>query len=304
MITITQEMFFEEIAQAVFNDLKLKLLEKQRNHCMRVDYLPASVMRFACEKINSDAELRSKEIEAYVLSSVVSNKYEIESGRLVELRNRFNFGVLVIFIPQGFRGAAEDSYDIHTFEAYDLAGVLNEHKKSIIFSFPENEQGIIESVFSANPIRKQRIENQLKYLLALKKDGCTWETAGAYLHYLNIIPDLKLKEDDVQQRIQRNSDCVDNLIDSDKTLFLAIDSMVNKGLDPKFNNIKTHLLEFFRNRNQVKVTEWTETILIDEDWRSKISFDKWKFKDLAGEDIELYLESFRDKDGKPLLHTG
>ncbi len=63
MITITQEIFFEEIAQAVFNDLKVKLLEKQRNHCMRVDYLPASVMRFACEKINSDTELKSKEIE-------------------------------------------------------------------------------------------------------------------------------------------------------------------------------------------------------------------------------------------------
>jgi len=304
MITITQEIFFEEIAQAVFNDLKLKLLEKQRNHCMRVDYLPASVMRFACEKINSDAELRSKEIEAYVLSSVASNKYEIESGRLIELRNRFDFGVLVIFIPQGFRGAAEDSYDIHTFEAYDLAGVLNEHKKSLILSFTEDEQNIIESVFTSNPVKKQRIENQLKYLLALKKDECTWETAGAYLHYLNLIPDLKLKEDDVQQRIQRNSDCVDNLIDSDKTLFIAIDSIVNKGLDPNFNNIKTHLLEFFRNRNQVKVADWTETILIDEDWRSKISFDKWKFKDLAGEDIELYLESFRDKDGKPLLHTG
>lgn len=304
MITITQEIFFEEIAQAVFNDLKEKLLEKQPNHCMRVDYLPASVMKYACEKINSDAQLKSRNVEAYVLASITSNKCEIESGRLIELRNRFNFGVLVIFIPQGFRGAAEDSYDIHTFEAYDLAGVLNEHKNSIILTFPDDEQKIIGSIFSTTHVRKQRIENQIKYLLALKKDDCTWETSGAYLHYLNLIPDLKLKEEDVQQRIQRNSDCVENLIDSDKTLFLAIDSMVNKGLDPNYNNIKTHLHEFFRNRNQVKVTEWTRNILTDEGWRSKISFDKWKFKDLAGEDIELYLESFRDKDGKPLLHTG
>jgi hypothetical protein len=40
MVTITQEIYFEEIAQAVFNDLKAKLLNKQRNHCLRVDYLP------------------------------------------------------------------------------------------------------------------------------------------------------------------------------------------------------------------------------------------------------------------------
>ena len=30
MVTITQELFFEEIAQAVFNDLKAKLLLKQK----------------------------------------------------------------------------------------------------------------------------------------------------------------------------------------------------------------------------------------------------------------------------------
>ncbi|MDD3639988.1 MAG: DUF87 domain-containing protein [Bacteroidales bacterium] len=304
MITITQEIFFEEISKAVFNDLKSKLLGKQRNHCLRVDYLPTPVMNYTCDKINADTELQSKDVEAFVLSARASNSNEIESGRLIELRNRLNFGVLVIFIPQGFRGAAEDSYDIHTFEAYDLAGILNEHKKNVIESFPEDQQKIINEVFSSNPAKKQRIENQLKYLLALKLDECTWETAGAYLHYLNLIPDLKLKEADAQQRIQRNFDCVDNLSDSDKTLFIAIDAMVNKGLDPNYNNIKKHLLEFFRNRNQVKVEEWTGIILNEDDWRGKISFDKWKFKDLAGEDIELYLDSFRDKEGNPLAHTG
>jgi DNA phosphorothioation-dependent restriction protein DptH len=304
MITITQQIFFEEISKAVFNDLKRKLLGKQRNHCLRVDYLPTPVMNYTCEKINADPELQTKEVEAFVLSAHATNANEIESGRLIELRNRLNFGVLVVFIPQGFRGAAEDSYDIHTFEAYDLAGVLNEHKKTLVASFPEDQQTIIHEIFSSNPVKKQRTENQLKYLLALKMDESTWETAGAYLHYLNLIPDLKLKEADAQQRIQRNSECVDNLSDSDKTLFIAIDAMVNKGLDPKHNNIKKHLLEFFRNRNQVKINEWTEAILNEEEWRGKISFDKWKFKDLAGEDIELYFDSFRDKDGNPLSHTG
>lgn len=304
MITITQEIFFEEIAQAVFNDLKNKLLGKQRNHCMRVDYLPTPVMNFACNKLNSDAELKAKDVEAYVLTTKAENAYEIESGRLIELRNRLNFGVLVIFIPQGFRGAAEDSYDIHTFEAYNLAGVFNEHKKTLINSFTEDEQKIIKSVLDSSAARKQRVENQFKYLLALSKDDCTWETAGGYLHYLNLIPDLNLKAEDAQWRILRNSECVENLSDSDKTIFLAIDVLVNKGLDPKHNDIKTHLLEFFRNRNQVKVNNWTETILTDTDWLKKISFDKWKFKDLAGEQIEVYLDSFRDKERNPLLTTG
>lgn len=304
MVTITQEIYFEEIAQAVFNDLKAKLLNKQRNHCLRVDYLPKDVMHFACEKINTDAELTAKQVEAYVLTDKKSAPFEVESGRLIELRNRLDFGVLVVFIPQGFKGAAEDSYDIHTFESYDLAGVLAQHRNAIINSFPEEQQAIVKSVMETSVARKQRIENQLRYLLALKNDECTWETAGAYLHHLNLIPDLKLKEEDVQARLLRNGECVDQLSDIDKTIFLAIETMVNKGLDPSHGEIKKHLLEFFRNQKQVNILAWTEKILTDKDWLKKISFDKWRFKDLAGDQIELFLEPFRDKLGNPLSATG
>lgn len=304
MVTITQEIYFEEIAQAVFNDLKAKLLNKQRNHCLRVDYLPKDVMHFACEKINTDADLKAKEVEAYVLTDNKSEAFEVESGRLIELRNRLDFGVLVVFIPQGFKGAAEDSYDIHTFESYDLAGVLAQHRNAIINSFPEEQQAIVKSVMETSVARKQRIENQLRYLLALKNDECTWETAGGYLHHLNLILDLKLKEEDVQARLLRNGECVEQLSDTDKTIFLAIEAMVNKGLDPSHGEIKKHLLEFFRNQNQVKVRDWTEKILTDKDWLKKISFDKWRFKDLAGDQIELFLEPFRDKSGNPLSTTG
>lgn len=304
MVTITQEIFFEEIALAVFNDLKRNLLYKQRNHCLRVDYLPSAVMTYACEKLNLDADLKAMDVEAYILTDSKQKPFEVESGRLIELRNRLSFGVLVVFIPQGFKGAAEDSYDIHTFEAYDLAGVLTEHKTALINSFTEEEQKIIKSVLNNSVSRKQRIENQLRYLLALKHDECTWETAGGYLPHLNLIPDLKLKEEDAQARLLRNGECVENLSDADKTTFLAIEALVNKGFDPEYNHVKSALLTFFRTQNQVDTREWTEKILLDRDWLKQISFDKWKFKDLAGEQIELYLEPFRDKDGNPLSTTG
>jgi DNA phosphorothioation-dependent restriction protein DptH len=304
MVTITQEIFFEEIAKAIFNDLKSKLLNKQRNHCLRVDYLPNPVMLHACEKINQDPELQQKQVEAYVLTEKQESPFEVESGRLIELRNRLDFGVLAIFIPQGFRGAAEDSYDIHTFEAYDLAGVLNNHKKLLIAGFSTEQQSIIDIVLGTSAASKQRIEGQIKYLLALKQDDCTWETSGAYLHYLHLIPDLKLKQEDAQARILRNSESVEQLSDSDKTTFLAIDALVNKGLDPDTNDIKTNLLEFFRIESPVLVSQWTKKILQETEWLKKLSFDKWKFSDLAGDQIELYLEAFRDKDGTPVISSG
>lgn len=300
---MTQDKYFEEIAQAVFNDLKSKLVNKQPNHCLRVDYLPNEVMSYACEKINSDAELRNKEVEAYILTDKKEQDYELESGRLIELRNRPNFGVLVVFIPQGFRGAAEDSYDIHTFESYDLAGVLTNHRNAIISNLTSVQQAIVSAVMETSVARKQRVELQLRYLLALKYDEVTWETAGAYLYNLNLIPDLKLKEEDVQARLLRNGECVEYLSDTDRTTFLAIEAMVNKGLDPTHNEIKKQLLEFFRNRNKVNVRAWTEEILRDKEWLKKISFDKWRFKDLAGDQIELFLETFRDKNGQPFEYT-
>jgi hypothetical protein len=303
MTEITQEIFFEEIAQAVFNDLKGKLLNKQRNHCLRVDYLPTPVMKHTCEKLNADSELQAKDVEAYVLTEKAQDTYEIESGRLIELRNRLDFGVLVVFIPQGFTGAAEDSYDIHTFEAYDLAGVFAKHKRQLIASFTEEEQAILKPIFESSAVSKQSIENQIRYLLALKKDECTYETAGAYLHYVNLIPDLKLNEEDIQPRLLRNRECVEQLSNPDQTVFLALDALVNKGLDPHHNQIKTHLLNFFLSRNPNDVKTWTRTILAEEDWLKKISFDKWKFKDLAGEQVEIYIEPFRDKDGNPLAYT-
>jgi hypothetical protein len=105
--------------------------------------------------------------------------------------------------------------------------------------------------------------------LALKNDECTWETAGGYLHHLNLIPDLKLKEEDVQARLLRNGDVCDQLSDTEKTIFLAIEAMVNKGLIQATEKSKKHLLEFFRNQNQVKVRDWTEKILTDKDWLKK-----------------------------------
>jgi len=74
-----------------------------------------AVMNYTCEKLNHDTDLKAKKVEAYVLTDKKQNAFEVESGRLIELRNRLEFGVLVVFIPQGFKGAAEDSYDISYF---------------------------------------------------------------------------------------------------------------------------------------------------------------------------------------------
>lgn len=109
MFVVTREMYHAEMAAAVYEHLRDFLLGMERNHCQRVEFLPVEVMRMTCRKLREDRDLHAKNVEAYVLTDKATEAHEIESGALIEKRNRAKFGVLVAFLPQGLRLPAEDS---------------------------------------------------------------------------------------------------------------------------------------------------------------------------------------------------
>ncbi len=296
MFTLTRELYHTEMAAAVYEHLREFLLTKENNHCQRVEFLPAEVMHMTCQMLRSDSALQAHRVDAYVLAQQANQEYEIESGALIEKRNRENFGVLVAFIPQGLRLPAEDSYDIQTFKTYDLSGVLRAHTRRMIEALPEDGQGIARTVLSQPAARRLPTDHHLKYLLALTHDGAGWQEAGAYLFYLNLLPDLELSEKGLETRIDRNSYCVAELSNADRSTLSGIEALVNEfGLDPEENNLRENLVAFLRDRNVVDTDRWLAEILTDAAWRSKLTFDKWKFKDLTkpGE-IEVHLTPLED----------
>ncbi len=296
MIEISQELFHQEMARAVAEHLRGFLLTKKKNHCQRVEYLPKQVMVLTCQKLREDKGLQSHGVEAYVLSDQANEAHEIESGALIEKRNREEFGVLVAFIPQGLRLPAEDSYDIHTFKTYDLTGVLRSHCKNILSELPEPTGSIAGIVLDQPAVKKQPIECQSKYLLALRNDGGGWEEAGAYLCIVDLIPDLKLEKEDVETRIDRNRYCVEELRNPDRTILQSLEKLVNKfGLKPKEGQLEENLIRFFRERNVTETDQWLKETLIDDAWRSRLSFDKWAFKDIPEEGkVEVHLQPLED----------
>ncbi|MBN1546701.1 MAG: hypothetical protein JW902_08590, partial [Syntrophaceae bacterium] len=295
MIELNQEMYHQEMAQAVYQHLRDFLLTKERNHCQRVEYLPRKVMVMTCKKLREDKDLQDHDVETFVLTDQVNEIYEIESGALIEKRNRESFGVLVAFIPQGLRLPAEDSYDIHTFKAYDLTGVLRARCKTILAGLPEPIQFIAGTVMDQSAVKRQSVDRQLKYLLALRGDGTGWEDAGAYLHLVNLIPDLKLNEEGVETRIDRNYYCMEEVSNPDRTILQSIEKLVAKyGLKPEENNLAQNLIRFFRERNSTETENWLKEILIDSTWRSQLSFDKWSFKDIAKDTVEIHLQPLED----------
>ena len=59
MIEVSQELYHEEMAKAVFEHLRGFLLTKEKNHCQRVEYLPNDVMALTCLRLREDSDLNS-----------------------------------------------------------------------------------------------------------------------------------------------------------------------------------------------------------------------------------------------------
>jgi hypothetical protein len=296
MFVVTPEIDQAEMATAVYDHLRDFLLGMEQNHCQRVEFLPVKVMRQVCQKLREDNELQRKGVEAYVLAERAADANEIETGALIEKRNREKFGVLVAFIPQGLRLPAEDSYDRQTFKAYDLAGVIKAHVRNMIDVLPSEQREIVRTILNQPSVKRQPIDCHLKYLLAVRGEGGSWHEAGAHLYHLNLIPDLALTEKGIETRIDRNSHCVAELSNAERSVLTAIENLVNEyGLDPEENKLRENLVAFLRDRSVVEVGDWLREILEDEDWRQKLSFDKWKFKDITkpGE-VEVHLDPLRD----------
>lgn len=295
MFIVTSELYHNEMATAVYNHLRSFLLTKENNHCQRVEYLPREVMAMTCKKILDDKNLQTHNVEAFVLTDQVKEVYEIESGALIEKRNRESFGVLVAFIPQGLRLPAEDSYDIHTFKTYDLTGVLRAHCRTILDGLSEPIRSIARTIMDQSAVKRQPVDRQLTYLLALREDGSGWEEAGAYLYLVDLIPDLKLDEEGVETRIDRNYYCVEELSNPDRTILQSIEKLVAKyGLKPEENDLSQNIIRFSRDRNVTETDKWLKEILIDSTWRSQLSFDKWSFKDIAKDKVEIHLHPLED----------
>ena len=295
MFIVTREMYHAEMAAAVYKQLRDFVLGMEQNHCQRVEFLPVEVMRMTCQKLREDPALKAKNVEPYVLAEKAAEAHEIESGALIEKRNRATFGVLVAFLPQGLRLPAEDSYDIQTFKAYNLTGVLKAHVRRMVAALPDDQQEIVRTILRQPSVKRQPIDCQMKYLLAVRGEGGSWHEAGAHLYQVNHVPDLNLDDKGVETRIDRNARCVAELSNADRSVLIAIENLVNDyGLDPIGNNLREHLVGYLRDRSVVETQEWLRHILEDEDWRQKLSFDKWKFKDITkpGE-VEVHLDPLR-----------
>jgi hypothetical protein len=66
------------------------------------------------------------------------------------------------------------------------------------------------------------------------------------------------------------------------------------GFNPEENKVGEYLIRFFRERNVTEAESWLKVILTDSDWRIKLTFDNWAFKDIKKDKIEIHLQPLED----------
>lgn len=300
---LTDDALYAEYVQALSTPLKTFLLHKGPGHCQRVDYLPRPVMAGLADKFITDPDLKAARIEVRVVTDRPAplEPWEVSGSGAVKLREDATYDRIKVFcalFPTGTRLAEEDSLNIATFKtddavSFDAAACLDAHINARINLRQADEKQILRKVLDHPDIRKRPIRQRLRYVLAVigqatqSSQLINWETAGAYLYELNLIPDFELADNTLPQQLARNDQCMTILTDGEKSLGQNIARLVDQA-ELADENRRRELLVYLADQPLIKPEAWLPPICHDPVIRNKIAFDAWQFaQPLTGLKIEL-----------------
>lgn len=295
----------DEYVDALFGELKAFLQAKNPGHCQRIDYLPRDVMNRLGQRLADDPDLQS----AKVVCRVVTDKpehaqhepWEVSGSGAVAFREDATYGRIRVFcalFPAGIRLAEEDSLNVATFKtddavSFNVRKCLDSHVRAKVNLLPEDERKILDAVLKDEAVKQLDVRLKLRYALSVlgQKEASgqpiNWETAGAYLYELRMIPDFKLELGVLPVQLSRNQMCAAILCDGEKSLTQNLERLVtDKGLDDEER--RRNLAVFLSDRDSMQPDQWLPDICHDDAARERLSFDEWHFSEpTTGVSIEL-----------------
>ncbi|MGY3424504.1 hypothetical protein ACVWZW_004979 [Bradyrhizobium sp. F1.13.4] len=185
----TEDDLHEFVAKQIFPMMVSALEKAGTGQRLRVTSLPPSVMRHICQKLQRDNRWSAK-----VLTDEISSEdWQATPTKIIELRNTLEQPLLV-FIPQGLRNAAEDSLDIATFTELSMTSVANDLVESLLKEVEKPLHDAMREMLGRLRLEKftRHADEEVQYLLTVKKNGGTPESAGGALYALGLIPDFAL----------------------------------------------------------------------------------------------------------------
>ncbi|WLR46565.1 DUF853 family protein [Halobacillus litoralis] len=273
----------ERIGQFVANNLKEMLINKEPGHCAQVTDLSINVMEKANQELN---EIGAGKFESYILAG--NDEENVESGKihatkLVERRNAEE-KVVIVFIPHNLKTAAEDSFDIATFEPISFYYVYDSVKENLKHEVIQQYLGSERTAFEQAIVtieRNWKIPTALDwslYFLSLINQGFSAESIGRNLPYVYLFPDNKLlSSGSLTSRVEENIKTMDGLRSVSKPLQNRVE-----GINTKNKEIKTILLKLLKQYAiSFNFDQWIQETLIDPKLMEKLNFNNLKLEALT-----------------------
>jgi hypothetical protein len=165
-----------------------------------------------------------KNLDTYIVDETQQGNYYISATKLIELRNQQKKPLLIL-VPSNSRTAAEDSYGNATFKEISLERIEPILAAKLQNKIPEELSAFVRTVI--NYIGNSNRTSLLSYLLALEMELFTKESIGRNLFYLDLLPDLKLVEDEnlIRSRLNLNITSCNILASFNKPVYDRVDEI-------------------------------------------------------------------------------
>jgi DNA phosphorothioation-dependent restriction protein DptH len=285
----------ERIGRFVANRLKEQLINKEPGHCAQVADLSLEVMVKACKELN---DIGAGKIESYVLAAndaEFMEHWEIQATKLVERRN-VEEKIVVIFIPHNLKTAAEDSFEINTFEPISFYSVYDDVKESLQHEVIQQFLGHDRSAFEHTIItieRNWKIPTSLDwslYYLAIMSEKYTSESVGKNLPYLFLLPDQQLlSQGALKARVEENIRTIDGLRSVSKSIQNRVDS-----INTKNKNVKRTVLKLLRKYTiSLNFDQWIKETLTDATLMDKLDFEQWNLEVLTDKLVTFEIDQIK-----------
>ena len=255
---------------------------------MRVTTLPEPVMEAVCASLQGDPRWHARVLAA----GPVVAPWHASATKLIELRNVLELPLLV-FLPPGKRTAAEDSLDIATFTELSLATVAAELVEALLKEIPEPLRGALreELAFLRTERHIRNADEEVEYLLTVRKNGKNAAAAGGALYVFGLLPDFQLFErGSTRFWLTRNTKACERLADATRPRQTQPLQARLQRLPVKPNTIQGPLFAFLRARRVEDIRIWAREMAANPAHRG-LALDQWEFADDGNaEELRLILE--------------
>jgi hypothetical protein len=318
---ITDTDFEEALERVLVPRLSGLIASRGPGHCARVTDIPAPLAERLCRRLRDAAGSRA---QIYVLGQppVVAADVAVTSTKLVELRNPDAQGgqrpVLLVFIPPGVHVAAEDSFDVATFEDVALGAVYPELVERLLASVPVELRHDIGEMFAVlddaasgagrvgiGAGRAAGAAERARYLLTVAANDYDRQAAGAALFELGLVPDFEVFTDpaNLRTKVERNASRVRTLSTPDRSVRQRV--LALRLTDRAF---RARLADFLVHTGLEDPRAWTRRMVVDHaNW--PLAFHRWPLPDeqpaptvmIEIGELELPLAGSRQEHAKHLV---